>query len=538
MRKPNVAAIHAQVGRQRLAGGLAVAVLATLGMTAVSGAQAETLRVVPSSNITVLDPIWTTAYVTRNFGYMVFDTLFGTDAQGQVKPQMVDTWQTSDDKKTWTFTLREGVAFSDGAAVTSEDVIASLKRWSTRDTLGGLLAQSLDRYEAVDAKTFRMVFKEPFSMVLEALGKPSAIVPFIMPKRIAETSGDSQIKEFIGSGPYVFKADEFRPGQIVVFDKNPAYKPRAEPPSGTTGGKNVYVDRVEWRIIRDPQTQMNALLAGEVDIVEQPAFEQYATFRADKNIKIVDAQPNGFQFSFRFNFLHPPFNNQKVRQAAMLALGQEPMLRTQVGVKDLYKVCKSMFPCGTPFESNETGEYTGVAQMARAKALLAESGYKGEPVVLMRPTDQTTIGKLPLVAKQQLEQAGFKVDMQNMDWASLVSRRARKDAANAGGWSAFVTAWVAEDIQNPLTMAMMNARGDQGWFGWLDDPKLEEIKGRFARAANDAEKKAIAVEAQRHAFEIGTHVPLGQYTVPAAVRSNVNGIVPAGAQVYWNIKKD
>lgn len=525
------------LNRRQIAWGAAAALLgaSTLGMA--QGAAAETLRIVPSTTITVLDPIWTTAYVTRNFGYMVFDTLFGTDAQGKIQPQMVGKWTTSADNKTWTFTLRDGLAFSDGAAVTSEDVIASLKRWSSRDTLGGLMAQSLDRYEAVDAKTFQIVLKQPFGLVLEALGKPSSNVPFIMPRRIAETPGDTQIKEIVGSGPYLFKADEFRPGQVAVFDKNPAYKPRAEPPSGTAGGKVVYVDKVEWRFIRDPQTQMNALLTGEIDIIEQPAFEQYATFRDNPDIRIVDAQPNGFQFSLRFNFLHAPFDNEKIRHAALLALGQEAMLRTQVSDKQLYKTCRSMYPCGTPFASDSTGDYTGVPQIQKAKALLAEAGYKGEPIVLMRPTDQTTIGKLPLVAKQQLEQAGFKVDLQNMDWQSLVSRRARKDAPQAGGWNAFITSWVAEDIQNPLTMAMMNARGDKGWFGWMDDAKLEEIKSRFAQATTDADKKRIAEEAQLYAFQVGTHVPLGQYTVPAAVRKNVSGIVPAGAQVYWNIKK-
>ncbi|KAF1022924.1 MAG: Glutathione-binding protein GsiB [Paracidovorax wautersii] len=536
----------ARLHRRRLATGLAAAIIvggslawgasAALAQTPAAN-PAQTLRIVPATTITVLDPIWTTAYVSRNFGYMVFDTLFGTDAHGKIQPQMVDQWSTSPDGKTWTFTLRGGLAFSDGAPVTSDDVIASLKRWASRDTLGGLMAQALDHYEAVDARTFKLVLKQPFGLVLEALGKPSSNVPFIMPKRIADTPGDTQIKEIIGSGPYVFKADEFRPGQVAVFEKNPAYKPRAEPPSGTTGGKNVYVDKVEWRFIRDPQTQMNALLTGEVDIVEQPAFEQYATFRSNPDIRIVDAQPNGFQFSLRFNALHAPFNDARIRHAAMLALGQEAMLRTQVGDKTLYKVCRSMYPCGTPFASDATGDYTGVPQIQKAKALLAEAGYKGEPIVLMRPTDQTTIGKLPLVAKQQLEQAGFKVDLQNMDWQSLVSRRARKDAPSAGGWNAFITSWVAEDIQNPLTMAMMNARGDKGWFGWFDDTKLEDIKARFAQAATEADKKKIAEEAQLYAFQIGTHVPLGQYTVPAAVRKNVTGIVPAGAQVYWNIRK-
>lgn len=509
----------------------------TAGTALPAAAQSSTLRIIPTTNMTVLDPIWTTAYISRNFGYMIYDTLFGTDAQGRIQPQMVGKWSVSKDNKTWTFQLRDGLEFHDGKPVTSEDVVASLKRWASRDTFGGQLAKAIDKYETPDAKTFVIQLKEPFGLVTEALGKPSSNVPFIMPKRVADTPGDVQVKETIGSGPYVFKADEFRPGEKAVFLKNTKYKPRAEAPSGTAGGKNVYVDRVEWLFIRDAQTQLNALLNGEADILEQPAFEQYATLRSNPSVELVDAQPAGNQFILRFNFLHAPFDNEKVRRAAMLALGQEAFLRTQVGTPGLTRYCKSMFPCGTPYESANTGEYTGIANPQKAKALLAEAGYKGEPVVLMRPADNGTIGKLPLVAKQQLEQAGFKVDLQNMDWQTLVARRAKKDAPSAGGWSIFMTSWTASDILNPLTMAMMNATGDKGWFGWQDDPKLEAIKKQFIAAGTDAEKKKLAEAAQLQAFQTVTHVPVGQYNQPAAVRKGVTGLVPAGAQVYWNIRK-
>ncbi|MEN0614097.1 ABC transporter substrate-binding protein [Klebsiella indica] len=499
---------------------------------------ANTLRIVPASNITVLDPIWTTAYASRNFGYLVFDTLFGTDAKGAIQPQMVQSWQVSDDKKTWTFTLRDGLVFSDGTPVTSADVISSLKRWMARDTLGGLMASALDHQDIVNEKTFKLVFRTPFGPVLEALGKPSSNVPFIMPKRIADTSADTPIKEIVGSGPYIFEADRFRPGESLWFRKNPAYKPRNEPPSGTAGGKKVYVDEVEWKIIRDPQTQMNALLANEVDILEQPAFEQLPTLSKTAHIRLVNAQPNGYQFMFRFNFIQPPFNDVKVRQAAMLALGQEPMLRTQVGDAKYYRTCASLFPCGTPYASDPGTAFTGKADLAKARALLRQSGYKGEPIVLLRPTDNATIGKLPLVAQQMLQQAGFKVQVMNMDWSSLVSRRAKKDAPGAGGWNAFISAWGAEDVQNPLNNAMLNATGDKGWFGWQNDPHLEALKARFARATDDAEKQQLAQEIQTYAYQVVTHVPLGQYMIPAAVRDSISGIVPAGAQVYWNIRKN
>jgi len=177
----------------------ALALLAGLAPRAAVGQGAPvTMRMVPQTNIAILDPIWTTANVTRNHGYMIYDTLFGTDAEGKIKPQMVDKWTTSKDGKLWTFTLRDGLEFHDGAPVTSEDVVASLKRWSSRDSFGGVLAGFIDHYETPDAKTFRLVLKEPFGLVLEALGKPSSNVPFIMPKRIADTPGDQQIKETIG----------------------------------------------------------------------------------------------------------------------------------------------------------------------------------------------------------------------------------------------------------------------------------------------------------------------------------------------------
>ncbi|WP_304305921.1 ABC transporter substrate-binding protein [Pseudacidovorax intermedius] len=538
MHTPNPSAAR-PVSRRALSKWAACAAMlvVTAGTALPAAAQSTTLKIIPTTNMTVLDPIWTTAYISRNFGYMIYDTLFGTDAQGKIQPQMVGKWSVSKDNKTWTFQLRDGLEFHDGKPVTSEDVVASLKRWASRDTFGGQLAKAIDKYETPDAKTFVIQLKEPFGLVTEALGKPSSNVPFIMPKRVADTPGDVQIKETIGSGPYIFKADEFRPGEKAVFLKNTKYKPRAEAPSGTAGGKNVYVDRVEWLFIRDAQTQLNALLNGEADILEQPAFEQYATLRSNPNIELVDAQPAGNQFILRFNFLHAPFDNEKIRRAAMLALGQEAFLRTQVGTPGLTRYCKSMFPCGTLYESDKTGEYTGIANPQKAKALLAEAGYKGEPVVLMRPSDNGTIGKLPLVAKQQLEQAGFKVDMQNMDWQTLVARRAKKDAPSAGGWSIFMTSWTASDILNPLTMAMMNATGDKGWFGWQDDPKLEAIKKQFIAATTDAEKKRLAEAAQLQAFQSVTHVPVGQYNQPAAVRKGVSGLVPAGAQVYWNIRK-
>lgn len=508
-----------------------------LAIAQTASAQTKTLKVIPHANLSILDPIQTTAYISRNHGYMIYDTLFGTTADGKIKPQMVDKWTVSKDKLTWKFTLRDGLAFHDGAAVTSADVVASLKRWASRDSFGGLMAKATEGYETPDAKTFVIKLKTPFGVMLEALGKPSSNVPFIMPARIAATPGTEQIKEYIGSGPFKFNIADFKPGERAIYTKNDKYIPRADAADGTTGGKIVKLDRVEWVIIRDPQTQFNALLAGEVDMLEHPIYEHYSSLKANKDITIFDMSPTGAQFILRFNHLLVPFNNVKIRQAAMVALGQQQMLQTQVGTPGMMQFCQSIYPCGTPFASEKTSYFTGSANPKLAQQMLKEAGYDGTPVVLMRPTDLPVIGKIPLVAKQQLEAGGFKVDLQQMDWGTLIARRAKKDPVANGGWNAFMTSWNSGDILNPLTMPMMNAAGDKGWFGWQDDPQIEALKIKFSQTVAVSEKKKIAETIQLRAIETASHVPLGQYFHPSAFRSNITGMLPSEATVFWNIQK-
>src|SRR2546429_841141 len=504
-----------------------------------AGAQDKVLRVVPHSNLNILDPIWTTQYMARNHGYMVYDTLFGTDEKNKIQPQMVEKWTESPDHRLWTFTLRPGLAFHDGALVTGEDVIASLARWGKRDAMGQKLMTFVERMDAPSANTFRIFLREACGFVLEALGKPSSNVPFIMPKRVAETPADKQIEDATGSGPYIFVKEEFKPGDRAVYVKNTKYVPRKEPPSGTAGGKRVYVERVEWNLaLRDAQAQVNALINGEVDVIEAPAFESYAPLKADKNVQIVNANPLGLQYMGRFNHLHPPFNNPKVRQAALAAFQQEPFLRAQVGIKEYYRACPSMFTCGTPYGSAKGSDVQSKANMKKAQELLKASGYDGTPVVLMKPTDLAAIQKLPEVGAQLLRQAGFKVDLQAMDWNTVVTRRAKKDPPAQGGWNMFFTAWVAPDIWNPLTNPAVSGQGEKSWFGWPSDDPIEKLRDQFARETDEAKKKALAEQIQARAFEIGTHAPLGEYVNPLAARRNITGFVTGPGNLYWNIKKN
>ncbi len=517
----------------------AVLLAAAAGAAFSASAQDKVLRVVPHSNLSILDPIWTTQFMARNHGYMIYDTLFGTDEKNRVRPQMVDQWTVSPDQRLWTFTLREGLEFHDGKPVTGEDVTASIARWGKRDAMGQKLMTFIERMDAPAPNSFRIFLREACGIMLEALGKPSSNVPFIMPKRVADTPADKQIEEYIGSGPYIFKREEFKPGDKAVYVRNPKYRPRREAPSGTAGGKFVYVDRVEWNLaLRDAQAQVNALAKGEIDVLERPAFESYEQLKKADGVVLVNKDPLGFQYMGRFNHLQPPFNNVKVRLAALAAMQQEPFLRAQVGIKEFYKTCASMFTCGTPYGSAKGSDIQSKSSMRKAQELLKASGYDGTPVVILKPTDLAAIQKLPDVAAQLLRQAGFKVDLQAMDWNTVVSRRAKKDPPAQGGWNMFLTAWLAPDVWNPLTNAAIAADGEKSWFGWPKDEQIEKLRDQFARETGEAKKKALAEAIQVRAFEIGTHAPLGEYVNPLAARKNISGWVIGSGDVYWNVKKN
>jgi peptide/nickel transport system substrate-binding protein len=516
-----------------------IAAASMMGMAGLGPADAQTLKVVMHSDLKILDPIWTTAYIQRNHGYMVWDTLFAMDEQFHVKPQMVEKWDVSPDKLTWTFTLRDGLVWSDGKPVTSEDCVASIKRWAAKDSMGQKMMGSVAGLETVDAKTFRMKMKEPYGLVLESLGKPSSNVPFMMPKKTAETDPNTQIKveDVIGSGPFIFKADEWKPGEKAVYIKNPKYKPRSEPASGLAGGKVVKVDRVEWITMPDVQTQVAAIQNGEIDMIESPGHDLLPLLSSDKNINLFSSNPTGNQYTFRFNSTAKPFDNDKIRHAVFVAFAQEDFLKATIGDSKWYKVCKAPFVCGTPMATDAGMADVLNGNSAKAKQLLQEAGYDGTPIVLMHSTDLQVLTNLAPVAKALLERAGFKVDMQSMDWQTLVARRNKKDPPDKGGWHAFLTSWVAADILNPVMAGFFNASCDKAMFGWPCDKTIEKYRDQFSHESDPAKQKQIVEELQKYWVDHPTHINLGQWYAPIARRNNIEGNMVAPVTVFWGVTK-
>jgi peptide/nickel transport system substrate-binding protein len=513
-----------------------LAVSVGLGLAVDVAAQdKKTLRMVPHAGLRVTDPIITTAFMSRNHGYMIYDTLFAVNDKMEVKPQMVEKYDVSGDKLTYTFTLRDGLKFHDGAPVTTADVIPSLQRWAKRDGMGQKLFDFVKELKPVDDKTFQLVLKEPYGLVLDSLGKPSSNVPFIMPKRIAETPPDKNVPEEIGSGPFRFVKSEFNPGAKVVYEKNPDYKPRSEAPSFMSGGKVAKVDRVEWITIADPQTAMNALLKGEIDIWEQASYDLLPELKKSKDVVVKDLGPLGMNYMLRMNWLQPPLDNVKIRRAILHAINQEDYLAAQIGDPEYSKVCPALFGCSTPLKSDVGAVKPDIAT---AKKMLAESGYKGEKIVIMAPTDLASIAQLPLVSAPILRSIGLNVDLQSMDWQTLVGRRAKQDGIDQGGWHIFHTAWGTADMMNPIANAGVKGLGkDGGWFGWTEDPEIEKLRDAYARETDAAKQKEIAAAVQKRAYEMVHYIPLGEYFQPSAYRKEVTGLLPSPAYILWNVEK-
>jgi peptide/nickel transport system substrate-binding protein len=496
-----------------------------------------TLRFIPIGDLKILDPIWTTAYITRDHAYMIWDTLFATDANLQIKPQMVDKHTVSRDGLKYSFTLRDGLRFHDGQPVTAEDCVVSLIRWGKKDPLGKLMFGATGKLQATDRKTFVLELKEPFGQVLEALGKPSSNVPFIMPARLAAQSADEQVKEPIGSGPFKFVKEEWQPGNQVVYARNADYVPRSEPPSGAAGGKHVYLDRVIWRYMPDSATAASALEAGELDYWQFPPADFAAKLGRNPNITTFIADPVGLTGWLRPNHLHPPFNNKKARQALLYMVDQEMYLQAAIGDPKYYRTCPGIFFCGkVPYESKVGAP--AQPDLDRARQLMKESGYDGRPVVILDPTDRPEIHGTALVTRELLTKIGVTVDLQAVDWSTLLSRRAKKDPPSAGGWNIFLTNWISSDALNPAVSAGVAGGGESGWFGWSSNPPIEKLRLDWIRATDPAKRKQIAEQIQVMVFEEVPFVPWGQYVQPSFYRKKVRGVLQFPAALLWNVWLD
>ncbi|ASJ72181.1 ABC transporter substrate-binding protein [Granulosicoccus antarcticus] len=511
-----------------------------MGTALLASAQENetTVTAVMHSGLRVLDPVITTAHITRDHGYMIYDVLTAVDDKFAPQPQMA-SWEISEDGLSYTFTLRDGLMFHDGAPVTGADVVASLKRWGKKDSGGQLIFDVTESLESTDEKTVVWRLSKQFGPLLDVISKQSAVPPFIMPARVAETSADETITEYVGSGPFVFNESEYKPGVNVTYEKFDDYVPRSEPASWMAGGKVVNVDKVIWTTMPDALTALNALSAGEIDYLEQVQIDLMPIVGGNPDVIVEKRDELGYVTIGRPNHLLPPFDNKLIRQAAMAALDQESMLATMQGDPEYYNVCGAIFGCSTPLGDEAGSEVlTSGANVDTAKALLKEAGYDGTPIVLMAPTDVISLINQPVVAAQALREAGFEVDMQSMDWQSVVQRRAQQQPVSEGGWNLFFTNWIVPEVSDPLINVMANGRGDEAWFGWPTDPEIEKLRADFVAAGDMAAQKEVALEIQEHVMDNVNYIMMGEYIIPQARRTTIQNMLPSPVPVFWNMTKE
>ena len=512
-------------------------VAAALLLAAPAQSQSQSaLRVAPETLSRILDPHFTTSFTTRDLGYLIYDTLFAVDENFEPKPQMVESYTVSPDKLTYVFVLRSGLKWHDGQPVTAADCVASIRRWASRDSMGQTLTKFLASLDAPDAGTIKLVLTEPYGLVLDSLAKVGAPVPFMMPERIARTPGSEQVKDIIGSGPYKFRADLHEPGVKIVLDKFADYKPRGEPPSWASGAKLAKIDRIEMLGLPDAQTQVSALIRGEVDYLERVPADLLPLLDAKSGAKAEVVSKFGFQAIMRMNHLQPPFDNPKVRQAIAKAVDRSMYAAVVAGDPSFATDCAAIFGCGMPYESK-----TGIParDLAAAKAMLKESGIdRSKPIVMLHVANAPGIAALGNVTRQLLFDLGFQVEMQAMDFQTFATRRLNTKPVSEGGWNIAHTTNTVPDQGNPLSNPFLVALGApaSAW-GWPTDPKTEELRLKFATAPDVAARKAIAAEIQARAYEQVLYLPLAQFTAPSAWRDNLQGVLKSPVMLLYNIDK-
>jgi peptide/nickel transport system substrate-binding protein len=525
--------------RHLLSGGAALASISAtkLARPAIAqGTSAKLLKFVPQADLANPDPVWTTATVAVNHGYMVWDTLYGINDALVGQPQMCVGHEISSDELTWTFTLRDGLKFTDGEPVRGVDCIASIARWAVKNPFGQQLAAQTEDMKPLDDRRFQIRLKRRFRQMTYALGSQNC---FVMPERMAKTPATEQIKEFIGSGPYIFKRDEWASGSKAVYVRNSGYIPRQERPEYFSGGKVANFERVEWIVQPDPATAAAALQTGEVDWLEFPVLDLLPMLRKSPGCDVVRYDPLGSLAIIAFNHLFPPFDNPKLLRALLPAINQQEYVTAWVGEQqDLGKYPVGFFTGNSPMENGAGMEaFTAPRDLAKAKRLVAESGYNGEKIVMMAPSDQPSLVAPSQVSRDMFIKLGINVDYQVMDWGTLVARRAKMDPPSQGGWNVFHTTWGGLATSNPGSSFPLRGNGRQGWFGWPTDAKMEELRDQWFDAPDVAAQKQVCERIQLEAFQSIPFMPIGQWYYPWAIRKDLTDFVKCANVLFWGVRR-
>lgn len=515
---------------------LMAAGLATLAVPA-RAAPPQVLRFVPHARLAGLDPYMHAARITRMHGYMVFDTLYAVGSGLAPQPQMAEGHQWLDRFTTLIIRLRDGLRFHNGARVVARDVLASLHRWMEVDVAGRMLAASLREGIALNDRTLRLRFSQPQPLFLDAISKHRPL--FIMPAEVLEAAAGRPVTSMIGSGPFRFLADEWVPGDHAAYARFEGYTPRPEPADVLAGGKRAHFERVEWRFSPDPMAAVNWVHSGSADWWEHPSPTVISLLRGNPALRLEPVELWGFLGALRPNHTQPPFDNPRFRQAVFHLLDQAAVMRAVAGIDpSSWRAPVGFFTPGTPFASDPATLPPVTHQTSEERRrLIAESGYKGEKLVLLHPHDLPVCDVLTLAVAQQLVDAGVNVELRATPWTSVEEALARRGRPEEQGWGGLAFAFSGAKALTPLTHSYIRGPVGNPVFGWPESQDIEHHVQRWVRAGSYAEQREEAQFIEAAAFRDLPYLPLGQFAQPHAVRRDLGGVLRAPLPVLWNVQR-
>ena len=514
---------------------------AALGLSAPRLAAAQgrrTVRFVPQADIAITDPHTTTGIVTRNHAFMVFDTLYGVDAELRPQPQMVEGHAVEEGGRRWTMALRQGLRFHDGEPVRARDAVASIRRWSGRNSFANALMAVVDELSAPDDRTILWRLKRPFPMLPEVLGNTGTPCAAIMPERLARTDVATLVGEVVGSGPFRFVADERVPGSRTVYARFDGYAPRPDgAPSLMAGPKVANVDRAEWLHLPDAATAAAALQRGEIDWWEQPPSDLLPVLRRARGVALEVLDPSGAVGMLRLNHTQQPFSDPALRRALLGAVSQTDAMSAAAGTdRSLWRDDVGYFLPGSPMASDAGLEVLRAPRdRVAARRALQAAGYNGERVLMMAPTDFASINAMSEVVADTLRQCGINLDYAAMDWGSMLRRMANREDSGRGGWDVFVTYALGTSHVNPAAHNFLRGSGANATFGWPTSERLEALREEWLFSEDAGAPARIGREMQLQALRDVPYIPLGLFYQPTAYRDRLSGVLK-GAPLFWNLR--
>jgi len=524
--------------RTFLKGTIAAAILARPA-SAQGKSPARVLKFVPAGDLTIVDPVVTTDYITRNHALMIWDQLYGLDSELRPQPQMVEGHTVEEDGKRWTFKLRQGLRFHDGEPVRGRDCVASIRRWAARDSLGQALMDRVAEMSAPEDGVFVIRLHRPFSLILDALAKGGTPTLCIMPERLAITDPYQPINEIVGSGPFKWVADERIVGARAVYERYADYRPREGGVADfLSGPKVVKFDRIVWLTMPDSGAALSALQTGEVDWWQAPPNDLLPALERARNVVTERIFTHGLLGTGVFNCLHPPFDKAAVRRVVLQAMSQEDYCIALAGTdRTLWRDGIGIFTPDTPMATDAGLEVLARKRdLPQLRAALRDAGYRDERVVLMAAGDIPANAAHGEIGNDLLRRLGMNVDYVVSDWGTLVQRRAKKEPPSQGGWNMFHTNWPGTDMLYPVSMQVLRANGDKAWFGWPDLPQLQKLVELWTDAPDLVTQQRIAAKIQKEALEQVPFLPLGQFFGKTARRREIEGLVK-GVIAFWNVRR-